>query len=168
MSIHLRHPGFRVHAVPLSLPTVPDSRETPIPGAPVTVPTPVYLQLFPEVRGSRPHFPTASNRKQKPRPQTLGGGKDKNVTSPLGKKGLNIRNHLPPTSGIGGRIQVSQRLWDVVKRHLNRFKTHSWFSKNSTGGVPFMAQRLMNLTRIHEDTGLIPGLTQWVKDPVLP
>ena len=27
---------------------------------------------------------------------------------------------------------------------------------------------ILNLTSIHEDVGLIPGLTQWVKDPVWP
>ena len=35
-------------------------------------------------------------------------------------------------------------------------------------GIPFVAQWVMNLTRIQEDVGLIPGLIQWVEDLVLP
>ena len=33
--------------------------------------------------------------------------------------------------------------------------------------VPVVAQQVKNLTSIHEDTGLIPGLAHWVKDLVL-
>ena len=40
--------------------------------------------------------------------------------------------------------------------------------KSSKEGVPIVAQRVKNPARIHEDAGLIPGLTQWVKDPGLP
>lgn len=46
----------------------------------------------------------ASNGKQKPGPQTLEGKKNKNVTSLLGKKELDIRSYLLPTSGIAGRV----------------------------------------------------------------
>ena len=43
--------------------------------------------------------------------------------------------------------------------------------KNVYLGVPIVAQEMnlaeTNLTGIHEDTGLIPGLAEWVKDPAL-
>ena len=40
--------------------------------------------------------------------------------------------------------------------------------KNINKGVPVVAQWLTNPTRNHKVASLIPGLTQWVKDPALP
>ena len=40
--------------------------------------------------------------------------------------------------------------------------------KKCNWGVPIVPQQVKNPTSIHENVGLIPGLTQWVKDMVLP
>ena len=39
--------------------------------------------------------------------------------------------------------------------------------KSCSVGVPYVAKQLKNPTRIHEDVGSIPGLTQWLKDLAL-
>ena len=39
--------------------------------------------------------------------------------------------------------------------------------RKQTYAVLIAAQRVENLTSIHDDVALIPGLTQWVKDTAL-
>ena len=44
---------------------------------------------------------------------------------------------------------------------------YNFFLKSVNKGVPLVAKWLTNLTSIHGDAGSLPGLAQWVKDPVL-
>ena len=48
---------------------------------------------------------------------------------------------------------------------FNKTKNLHFEKNKETWGVPTVAQQVKNLTSIHEDVGLIPGLSQWVKGP---
>ena len=58
--------------------------------------------------------------------------------------------------------KISELLLGKYNISYGRYKGTKYLEIRT--GVPFVAQRITNPTRIHEDVGLIPGLTQWVKD----
>ena len=64
---------------------------------------------------------------------------------------------------------MGSRLDKKVKSGWNQLTERKGNHQGNEGlGVPIMAQWLTNPTRIHEDVGLIPGFSHWVKDLALP
>ena len=62
---------------------------------------------------------------------------------------------------------VNTCTYTYVNTYIRADEKHAYVI-NSHIGVPIVAQWLTNPTRNHEFAGSIPGLAQWVKDPVLP
>ena len=66
--------------------------------------------------------------------------------------------------------QASSLCWGTGDLPCKKcFSKRDWLNlEKKKLGVPIVAQGLTNPTRNYEVVGSIPGLDQWVKDPVLP
>ena len=63
--------------------------------------------------------------------------------------------------------ELEQNILKFVWKH-KRPRIAKDIRKKKNGGVPVVAQWLMNPTRNHEVAGSVPALAQWVGDPALP
>ena len=71
-------------------------------------------------------------------------------------------------SGIHTMCCAVRELQSVSLFSVSRTSPEAWINSFPGYAVPVVTQQVTNLTIIPEDAGLIPGLTQWVKDPVFP
>ena len=84
-----------------------------------------------------------------------------------------VRSQVPGIrmwTSLGTILQlITVILSSKAKIRIKKCPTKYFFLRTqSSQGVPALAQQLTNSRSIDEDTGLIPGLAQWVKDLELP
>ena len=67
-----------------------------------------------------------------------------------------------------GEVKLTDLQLDLTKkkRENTQISKSEWQGTllNLEGGVPVVAQWLVNPSSVYEDSGLIPDLAQWVKD----
>ena len=68
---------------------------------------------------------------------------------------------------ISGRKKKLSFVWESVENILKQIRTDLCVHLLNLDNSSYCGIAETNLTRIHEDADSIPGLPQWVKDPVL-
>ena len=64
--------------------------------------------------------------------------------------------------------QPRANLQNIQTTHTTQQQQKKTAQQKNGQGIPIVVQWLTNLSRNHEVVDSIPGLTQWVEDPVMP